>query len=93
MVFPVPVGIWMRKRGGSLDGKVFCFSRDIEDDVAVSRKLLEAIFASGGRYTSHPTECNVYLAREDGGVRGMTAITAGAAFIPLETLQSALESV
>lgn len=82
-----------RKRGGSLEGKVFCFSRDIEDDVEVSRKLLEAIFASGGRYTSHPTECNVYIARDEGGVRGNTAITAGAAFIPLEQLKFALESV
>ena len=82
-----------RKRGGALDGKIFCFSRDIEDDVSVSRKLLEAIFASGGQYTSHPTECNVYIAREEGGVRGGAAITAGAAFIPLEQLQSALESV
>lgn len=81
-----------RKRGGSLDGKIFCFSRDIEDDVDVSRKLLEAIFASGGQYTSHPTECNVYIAREDGSVRGNTAISAGAAFIPLEQLRTALES-
>ncbi len=81
-----------RKRGGSLEGKVFCFARDIEDDVAVSRKLLEVIFASGGRYTSHPTECNVYIARDEGGMRGSTAQAAGAAFIPLETLESALES-
>lgn len=79
-----------RKRGGSLEGKVFCFSRDIEDDVAVSRKLLEVIFNSGGKYTSHPTECNVYIAREEGGMRGSTAVTAGAAFIPLETLEAAL---
>lgn len=80
-----------RKRGGALDGKVFCFSRDIEDDVEISRKLLEAIFASGGQYTSHPTECNVYIAREDGGVRGKTAITAGAAFISLKQIETALQ--
>ena len=79
-----------RKRGGSLEGKAFCFARDIEDDVAISKKLLEAIFAAGGVYTSHPTECNVYIAREDGGARGKIAIGAGAAFIPLESLQEAL---
>ncbi len=82
-----------RKRGGSLDGKVFCFSRDIEDDVCVSRKLVEAIFASGGQYTSHPTECNVYIARGAEGSRCQNALTAGAAFIPLEQLESALESM
>lgn len=80
-----------RKRGGSLEGKVFCFSRDIEDDVTVSRKLLETIFASGGKYTSHPTECNVYIARGECGSRGLAAVTAGAALIPLEKLQSALD--
>ncbi len=82
-----------RKRGGALEGKVFCFSRDIEDDVPVSRKLVEAIFNSGGQYTSHPTECNVYIARGEGGSRCRNAIMAGAAFIPLEQLESALESV
>ena len=79
-----------RKRGGSLEGKIFCFSRDIEDDVPVSRKLVAAIFASGGQYTSHPTECNVYIARGEGGSRCQNAITAGAAFIPLEQLEAAL---
>ncbi len=82
-----------RKKGGSLEGKIFCFSRDIEDDVPVSRKLVEAIFNSGGQYTSHPTECNVYIARDDGGARCRNAITAGAAFIPLEQLEQALETV
>ena len=82
-----------RKRGGSLEGKIFCFSRDIEDDVATSRKLLETIFASGGQYTSHPTECNVYISEDEDGARRSSAITAGAAFIPLETLKTALETV
>lgn len=82
-----------RKRGGSLEGKVFCFSKDIEDDVFISRKLVAAIFASGGKYTSHPTECNVYIARGEGGVRCQNAIMAGAAFIPLEKLEGALEGV
>ncbi len=82
-----------RKKGGSLEGKIFCFSRDVEDDIAVSRKLVEAIFNSGGQYTSHPTECNVYIARGEGGVRCQNAVTAGAAFIPLEQLELALEQI
>lgn len=82
-----------RKRGGSLEGKIFCFSREIEDDIEISRKLLETIFASGGQYTSHPTECNVYIGREDVGMRGMSALTAGAAFVRYEDLERILEEV
>lgn len=80
-----------RKKGGSLEGKVFCFAKDVEDETAVSVKLAGAIFASGGRYTSHPAECNVYIARSEGGVRYQCAIDGGAAFVPLEQIQSALE--
>ena len=82
-----------RNRGGALDGKVFCFSREIEDDYPLSQKLVAAIFASGGKYTSRPAECNVYIAHGQGGVRCQNALSAGAAFIPLETLQHALEEV
>ncbi len=80
-----------RKKGGSLEGKVFCFAREIEDDNELSQKLVAAIFASGGRYTSHPAECNVYIGYSREGVRCKNAITAGAAFVPLETIERALE--
>jgi len=80
-----------RKKGGSLEGKVFCFAKDVEDDVGVSTRLIEAIYASGGRYTSHPGECNVYIARDEGGLRFQNALTAGAAYVPLEMLEAALE--
>lgn len=79
-----------RKKGGELDGKTFCFSRDIEDDVTVSVKLAAAIFASGGKYTSHPSECDVYIARERGGSRYDSAVEKGADFIPLEKFAGAL---
>ncbi len=82
-----------RKQGGSLEGKIFCFAKEIEDDNAVSKKLVEAIFASGGRYTSHPAECNVYIGRTQEGVRCNNAITAGAAFVPLDTITNALEKL
>lgn len=82
-----------RKKGGSLEGKVFCFAKDIEDDVPLSEKLVSAIFASGGSYTSHPAECNVYIARDQGGTRYQNALSGGAAFIPLESLEGALEEV
>ncbi len=82
-----------RKRGGSLEGKVFCFSKDIEEDMETSKKLLEAIFSHGGAYTSHPTECNVYIAREDGEMRGQSALTAGAVIIPFDSIRPSLEEV
>ncbi len=72
-----------RKKGGALDGKVFCFAKDIEIDVPMSVKLVAAIFESGGKYTSHPAECNVYIARGEGGTRFENAMGGGAAFVPL----------
>ncbi len=79
-----------RKKGGTLEGKVFCFSKDVEDEVEISTKLVRAIFEAGGRYTSHPSECNVYIARGAGGVRYQNAMGAGAAFIPLDQIEAAM---
>ena len=82
-----------RRRGGSLDGKVFCFARELEDGYPDARKLLAEIFACGGTYTSHPAECNVYIGRAREGTRCQNALDAGAAFIPLDALERALETV
>ncbi len=79
-----------RKKGGALEGKVFCFAKDVEIDVPMSVKLVAAIFNSGGRYTSHPGECNVYIARGEGGMRFESAIKSGADYIPLEQLRESL---
>ncbi len=79
-----------RKKGGSLEGKVFCFARDVETDVPMSVKLVAAIFNSGGKYTSHPAECNVYIARETGGLRYESALSGGAAFISYDALERQL---
>ncbi len=79
-----------RKKGGTLEGKVFCFSKDVEDEVEISTKLVRAIFEAGGKYTSHPGECNVYIARGKGGVRYQSAMGVGAAFIPLDQIEAAM---
>ncbi len=79
-----------RKKGGALEGKVFCFAKDVETDVPMSVMLVASIFNSGGKYTSHPAECNVYIARGQGGVRFESAIASGAAFVPLENVAEAL---
>ncbi len=82
-----------RKKGGNLEGKVFCFSKELEDEVATSVRLVKAIFDGGGRYTSRPGECNVYIARDTGGMRYQNALQSGAAFIPLDSIEDALGSV
>ncbi len=79
-----------RKKGGALEGKVFCFAKDVETDVPMSVKLVASIFNSGGKYTSHPADCNVYIARSEGGMRYESAMQQGAAFIPLDTLREEL---
>ncbi len=82
-----------RKKGGALEGKAFCFDRDLENDYEVSRKLVGAIFASGGTYTAHPTECNVYVTKGEGGVRSQNAARAGAAVLSIDDLRHALGEV
>lgn len=82
-----------RKKGGSLEGKTFCFAKEIEEDTELSQRLAGAIFSSGGTYTSRPSECNVYIARDEGGMRCERALSAGAAFIPLDKLQAALKEL
>ncbi len=79
-----------KKRKGALEGKTFCFAKDVEVDVPSSVKLVAAIFSAGGKYTSHPGECNVYIAREEGGMRFNAALSSGAAFIPYEKLKEEL---
>lgn len=82
----------MRKRNqsGALEGKAVCFSKELEEDAEFSIELVKAVFACGGRYTSKPRECNVYIAREESGVRLENARKAGAAFLPLEEALSLL---
>lgn len=80
-----------KKKSGKLSGKVFCFAKEIEEDVPMSVNLLSAIFGSGGTYTSHPAECNVYITREEEGTRYEAAAKSGAAIIPLSALAEALK--
>ncbi len=80
-----------KKHKGRLEGKVFCFAKDVEIDVPLSVDLLRKIYNAGGKYTSHPEECNVYIARSEGGNRFDCAIGGGAAYIPLDDLTDALD--
>ena len=53
------------KRGGKFYGKTFSFSRSIEDDLTLARRLADLIYANGGRYSQHITQCNYYVADAD----------------------------
>ncbi len=82
-----------KEQGGAYDGKVFCFAKEIENDVPCSVKLLGAIYASGGKYTSHPQECDVYVAHETGGVRYDHAVDSGAVFMPFTEIVASLDGM
>ena len=49
------------KRGGAFYGKVFTFSRAIEDDVDTAKSLCDKIYSLGGRYSHHLKDCNYYI--------------------------------
>lgn len=54
-----------KRKGGKLAGKVFNFSRPLEDDTDSSLALVDEIYANGGTYTQRQSQCNVYV-REEG---------------------------
>ncbi len=81
-----------RRKGGALEGKIFCFAKDVETDVPRSVKLVAEIFAAGGKYTSHPAECNVYVGRAEEGMRFESAIKSGARFLLYEDALKRIEA-
>ena len=52
------------RKGGALYGKVFSFSRTIEDDIALAKQLCDEIYFKGGRYSHHLKDCNYYICDE-----------------------------
>lgn len=53
-----------RRPSGPLNGKVFNFSRAVEDDFTLARSLIDRIYELGGLYTQKLALCNVYAAPE-----------------------------
>lgn len=49
---------------GPFVGKNFCFTRMLEEDLDVSKRLIDEIYLRGGRYTSY-AECNVFVSMEE----------------------------
>jgi DNA polymerase III epsilon subunit-like protein len=50
---------------GKFEGKCFTFSRLIEDNLDLSKDLVDKIYLNGGRYSSHVTQSNYYIAETD----------------------------
>ena len=67
-----------KKKGGSLYGQTFTFSRNLEDDIDVSIPLVGEIYEKGGVYSQKLGDCTVYVCAEgDDTVRTKNARQTG----------------
>ena len=66
-----------RAKEGLLKNKMVCFSHPLELELAISKKLLNAIFAEGAFFTSHAEECDVYVCFEGEGGPRMKSVKKG----------------
>lgn len=75
-----------RSKEGLLKGKKVCFSHPLEIELPLSKRLLSAVFAEGGFFTSRAEECDVYVCfEEESGARVKSVQTAqGKIFTPQE---------
>ena len=65
------------KRGRKLNGKIFTFSRKIEDNTELSIPLVDEIYEAGGKYSQKLEGCRVYVAEEgDETARTKTALSS-----------------
>ncbi len=53
-----------RAKEGLLKNKKVCFSHPLELELPLSKKLLSALFAAGGYFTSRAEECDIYVCFE-----------------------------
>lgn len=81
------------RKSGKLYGRVFCFSRRLEDDVELSIPLVEKIYEQGGKYANKLENCDTYACREnDDTVRTRNAMNMeNLEIISLETLKELLD--
>lgn len=62
------------KTCGRLYGKIFNFSRIIEDDLSLSERYIDKIYDNGGEYSRKLAECNVYVAASEDDATTRTRI-------------------
>lgn len=53
-----------KRTGGVLWGKTFTFSREIEENLPVSKELLDKIYSHGGTYSKHVSKSDYYIVGE-----------------------------
>lgn len=53
------------KKNGKLYGKVFTFSREIEDNLPLAEELVRKIYENGGRYSQHVSQSDYYVTSAD----------------------------
>ncbi len=81
----------VNREGGKLKGKILTFSRAIEDDIAYSMPLVDAVYSAGGRYSQKLDKCNLYVAADDDATaRTQSARERGIARITPSQLESVL---
>ncbi len=74
-------------KDGSLRGRVFSFSRDIEEDLELSKPLIDKIYAKGGRYVQQLSRADTYvLLPDDSSVRTKNAQSASLTLLELPAL-------
>jgi hypothetical protein len=80
------------KKCGELHGKIFNFSREIEDNLNLSKPLVAALYEKGATYSSHISECNIYVAENgDCSVRTQNARQmSGLSILSLEEVKGLL---
>ncbi len=80
-----------RSKEGVLRGKSICFSHPLELELPLSKKLLSAVFAAGGYFTSRAEECDLYVCFEgESGARMKSALAAGGKIISPTQLEDLL---
>jgi hypothetical protein len=79
------------RKNGKLLGKVFTFSRIIEDDLSRAKQLVNEIYDEGGKYTQKLEQCNIYVCEQDDvSVRSKNARLSGVEIIDLNGLRELL---
>ena len=81
-----------RRPEGRLKGKIFNFARTVEDDLSLSKPLIDKIYAGGGEYTQKLAKCNVYAAPQgDSSTRTRMALSKeGLQMLTMEELEELL---
>ena len=65
-----------KRKSGALKGKIFNFSRAVEDDLPRACALIDRIYELGGQYTQKLAQCNIYVAPEGDGTARTRAADA-----------------